>query len=120
MEDPYTVLGVTRSATTNEIKSKFRGLLLSLHPDKVNIVTNNNENQPIEYISESAETIEKLVAARDVLLNSESRKKLDLSLDMKNLNQTNANIIPISDFKFLENSFTFPCRCGDIYSVRKY
>jgi DnaJ-domain-containing protein 1 len=34
-EDPYTILGVTKNATHDEIKSAYRQLALKYHPDKV-------------------------------------------------------------------------------------
>ena len=48
--DPYSVLGVSRSASEKEIKSHYRKLSLTQHPDKVKL--DLSKNQTIEDINE--------------------------------------------------------------------
>jgi hypothetical protein len=40
-EDHYDVLGVKFDATDTEIKKSYRKLALELHPDKINVLSNN-------------------------------------------------------------------------------
>jgi translocation protein SEC63 len=48
--DPYDVLGVSRSASEKQIKSHYRRLSLTQHPDKVKI--DASQNQTIETVNE--------------------------------------------------------------------
>ncbi len=64
-ENPYTVLGVSPSATDGEIRRAFRRLAKDLHPDV------NPDNEA------AAERFKKLSLAYDVVGDSEKRKKFD-------------------------------------------
>src|SRR5689334_20803378 len=63
--DYYEVLGVTRTATDQEIKSAYRRLAVKFHPDK-----NPNDATAEENFKEAAE-------AYSVLSNDEQRKRYD-------------------------------------------
>src|SRR5262249_6635405 len=63
--DYYEVLGVTRTATDQEIKSAYRRLAVKFHPDK-----NPNDAAAEEKFKEAAE-------AYSVLSNEEQRKRYD-------------------------------------------
>ncbi|HET7287083.1 MAG TPA: DnaJ domain-containing protein, partial [Pyrinomonadaceae bacterium] len=63
--DYYEVLGVTRTATDQEIKSAYRRLAVKYHPDK-----NPNDATAEEKFKEAAE-------AYSVLSNDEQRKRYD-------------------------------------------
>ncbi|MCJ1379486.1 secretory subunit [Xylographa soralifera] len=41
--DPYNILGISRSASEKDIKSKYRKLTLKYHPDKVQLDTSTNQ-----------------------------------------------------------------------------
>src|SRR2546430_16124970 len=64
--DYYEVLGISRTATDDEIKKAYRKLALRYHPDK------NPENRP-----EAEERFKELVEAYQVLSDAERRGLYD-------------------------------------------
>ena len=65
MFDPYSVLGVSRDASDEEIKKAYRKLALQYHPDR-----NPGDKEAEEKFKEAAE-------AYDVLSNEEKRRRYD-------------------------------------------
>lgn len=65
MRDPYAVLGVPRSATSEEIKTLYRRLAKSLHPD-------GNKNDP-----KAAAAFAELNSAYEILGDEDKRKAFD-------------------------------------------
>lgn len=65
--DLYKLLGVARSATTQEIKKAYRRKALDTHPDK-------NKDVPAE---EAAAAFHKVVQAFEILSDASSRKRYD-------------------------------------------
>lgn len=64
-DDPYTLLGVARAASEDDIKKAFRKLAKDLHPDK----------RPGD--KAAAERFKKITAAYDLLSDPEKRKRFD-------------------------------------------
>lgn len=65
MADPYSLLGVTRSATDAEIKSAYRKLAKQLHPDK-------NKDNP-----QAADKFSAVTNAYDLLSDKDKRARFD-------------------------------------------
>lgn len=65
MADPYTTLGVQRSATEKDIKSAYRKLAKELHPDK-------NKDNP-----KATERFSEVTNAYDLLSDKDKRAKFD-------------------------------------------
>ncbi|MGI9375301.1 MAG: DnaJ C-terminal domain-containing protein [Tsuneonella suprasediminis] len=63
--DPYTTLGVSRSATEKDIKSAYRKLAKELHPDR-------NKDNP-----KAAERFSEVTQAYDLLADKEKRAQFD-------------------------------------------
>ena len=63
--DYYEILGVSRDADANEIKSRYRKLAMQFHPDK-----NPGDNEAEEKFKEAAE-------AYEVLRDVEKRRMYD-------------------------------------------
>ena len=75
--DPYTTLGVTRSATEKDIKSAYRKLAKELHPDR-------NQGKP-----DASERFSNVTKAYDLLSDKEKRAQYDRGeIDMEG-NPTN-------------------------------
>eukprot|EP00884_Botryococcus_braunii_P022977 jgi/Botrbrau1/9363/Bobra.354_2s0019.1 len=68
MRDPYEVLGVPRTATSEEIKSAYRKLALRLHPDK-------NQGEGSE---EAAQKFQEVATAYGLLSDPAKRHKYDV------------------------------------------
>ena len=65
MSDPYTTLGVPRSASEKEIKSAYRKLAKELHPDR-------NKDNP-----KAADRFKQVTAAYDILSDPDKKGKYD-------------------------------------------
>ena len=88
MHDYYKVLGLSREASTEEIKKSFRIMALRYHPDK-----NSNSE-------ESKEKFMYVVEAFEVLSDERARKKYDESFLAKHRNHKfNPTWSPSADFK---------------------
>ena len=65
MADPYSILGVPRSASEKEIKSAYRKLAKELHPD-------TNKDNP-----KAAERFSEVTGAYDLLSDKDKRARFD-------------------------------------------
>jgi DnaJ-class molecular chaperone len=65
MADPYTILGVSRSASEKDIKSAYRRLAKQLHPDR-------NQDKP-----NAAERFGEITTAYDLLSDKDKRAQFD-------------------------------------------
>ena len=63
MLDPYSVLGVTRSATDDEIKKAYRRLSRKYHPDAN--INNPNKDQAEEKFKQVQQAYEQIMKERE-------------------------------------------------------
>lgn len=70
-EDLYDILGVSRGATEDEIRSAFRKAAKANHPD----VNPNNAG--------ASERFKKITAANDILSDPEKRRQYDSKRDRR-------------------------------------
>lgn len=75
MPNYYEVLGVSRNATSEEIRSAYKRLILEYHPDK-----NRDKNLSKEQLVQQRDLFLLVRLCREVLLNPKSRKLFDETL----------------------------------------
>lgn len=66
MNDPYAVLGISKNATDEEVKTAYRNLAKKYHPD-------NYGDNPLSELAE--EKMEEINAAYDKIMNERKRRK---------------------------------------------
>ncbi|GAB6025984.1 hypothetical protein CHUAL_011952 [Chamberlinius hualienensis] len=113
MEDYYSVLKVSRTATINEIKAAFKNLSLKHHPDKQGANTNIPETRQFIKIYEAWTTL--------------NDPNLRVTYDRKLADYEALQILPvdqelvIDDMNYDENEEMYrkTCRCGGEYAIVK-
>lgn len=119
----YDVLEVSRLATVDEIKEKFRVLMLKKHPDKQSQQSSSSSSTVPSAIPSSAYQIEKLVKARNILLDGNLRRQLDTQLDSISHFKLKGDSVKLSEFTLSSENdeelfmYRLMCRCGDYYEV---
>jgi molecular chaperone DnaJ len=71
MKDYYEILGVSKDASQEEIKKRYRTLALKMHPDRL-VGKSDSEKKEVE------KKFQEITGAYEVLSNENSRKKYDL------------------------------------------
>jgi DnaJ-class molecular chaperone len=105
VDDPYKVLGVSRDATQDQIKSAYRKLARKLHPDL------NPGNRQAE------ERFKKVSAANDILSDPKQRARFDAGeIDAAGAERPRANTGTWSSGGRTGNGFPFGEDTGDILS----
>lgn len=89
MVNYYSILGLTRNATQNEIKSAYRSLCLKYHPDKCKL---QNATQMFQTIEE----------AYEVLTDEEKKRIFDSTLDEDSVNSNQQQTTSENDEEFEE------------------
>lgn len=106
-KDYYSVFGVHPSATVEDIKRRYRELVLRSHPDKMK---SGEDSQEFQLIQEAWEVLKdpakkSVYDARDVLVKN-------------NQTQAVAAEIDIADMKLENGVYSYPCsRCGSHYQI---
>ncbi|KAJ0180621.1 hypothetical protein K1T71_004025 [Dendrolimus kikuchii] len=107
--DYYQVLQCDRTATTHELKKNYQRLLLSTHPDKMDIKNSKNMFLLVQ-------------KAWSVLKDSETRKQYDAMFSChENSELLLYDTITLSDMSLnsAEGIYTYKCRCGGTYALSK-
>jgi len=102
MNDLYSVLGVEKSASEQELKKAYRQLALKYHPDK------NPDDK------EAEEKFKEISAAYEILSDAEKRKQYDTFGTVSNIGQNPQPDFDIRDI-FSNMGFDF----GDIFSGKQ-
>jgi len=110
----YELLNVPRTASPAEIKTSYRKLLLSLHPDKSDASKDNPTRTDID--------IGQLKNAFLTLSSPEHRLKYDSELsshrhDPSSSRSRPALIVSLEDFDDHGQAWTYGCRCGGQYTI---
>lgn len=95
----YDVLGITRTASTTDIKKAYRTLCLKWHPDKA---PKNNKNKKDEY----EKKFKILTEAHDTLVDTKKRQIYDNPLDDSGYHYENS-----------KKDFTFGAEMDNIFST---
>ncbi|KAJ9054128.1 DnaJ sub C member 24 [Entomophthora muscae] len=110
----YEILGISNEkATTEEIKEKYKALVLEVHPDK-----NLEEAIPAPYKNTEI-TFQAVFQAYKVLRDPSQRSAYDQGLYDRRyrlpgvVNET----VYIDELEKIEDGWVYPCRCGDEYFV---
>jgi len=75
--DPYEVLGVSRSATSSQIKTAYRKLALKHHPDKINIPQGALASRIEQAKTEASRKFAEISAAYEILSDDNKRQRYD-------------------------------------------
>lgn len=121
-DDPnfYTLLALTKNASSPEIKAAYHRALLRHHPDKNRSTTGTNN-----YISDDQYTVTVIQKAYTTLSDPLLRAIYDSSERMKykpSKEQRPAELVSLDEFEAHDGSddaafWTYPCRCGSAYRI---
>ena len=108
--DWYVVLGVSETASSEEIKSAYRSKLLEVHPDKQGDADS------------AAVAIQAVKNAYQILSDSFSRLEYDSIRNAKLSKGVSAGNVCLTQFQQSTNReggliYIHPCRCGDFFEV---
>ncbi len=108
--DWYAVLGVSETASCEEIKSAYRSKLLEVHPDKQGDA------------DLAAVAIQAVKNAYQILSDNLSRLEYDSMRNAKLSKGVNAGNVSLVQFQQSTNRegsliYIHPCRCGDFFEV---
>ena len=96
--DPYTILGVSRDASYDEVKEAYQREVLKWHPDKCREET-------------STKRFIEIRGAWDVLSEKSKKSHYDT------INSQRSEIVGRNEFNFVDGVYSKNCRCGDKYEV---
>lgn len=110
-ETHYDILSIQENASYEEIRSRYRTLILNHHPDKLNA----GSTQPI------GDSFLKIQKAWEVLSDAKSRRLYNNELQASRQEMTASEDIHLDDMMIDDdeevNYIYYPCRCGDSFSV---
>lgn len=109
--DFYGLLGVDRSASTNEIKQAYHRALLIFHPDKYRPATQPSSLPSID--------IDTLRLAYATLSSATSRAEYDRRAVQEKSGPRPAHVLSLEEFTEDQEAllWTHSCRCGGVYRI---
>lgn len=107
IETYYTLLGLDKDATDEEIKNKYQVLIKLYHPDKQKCDT--------------AEEFIKINDAWNVLRDENKRKEYDSNLLQYELKENSLIYaeLNLNEINFENDMCNYPCRCGDSFLIKQ-
>ncbi|KAL0074793.1 DnaJ domain-containing protein [Phycomyces blakesleeanus] len=111
MENHYTVLNISESATTDQIKLRYKELILKHHPDKHTANT-----------LDDGDYAHRILKAWETLRDAKKRQNYDAELKANRFQQPAINAeVDLDDMEYDEETCTFSieCRCSGIYAIKE-
>ncbi|KAJ2806187.1 hypothetical protein H4S07_003860 [Coemansia furcata] len=112
-KDHYTVLGIHRTATQEQIKRAYYALSRLIHPDKKKATAVDTDKPTLEF--------HQLSIAWEVLGNPARRQDYDRAMSAERNRDRGVvqDTVDLDDMEEEEEGFSYPCRCSGRYIIKE-